>query len=117
LGCTTQKSAPPPIIPDPNAVNFKPDANVEEVFGLSKPKENHNAPLTEEQQKSFEGWDWIAAEQELPEADPVKIAKFNKKKKKNRTTSKEAKLTKSRSKKGSQVDRNLEQTSENSEKQ
>jgi len=63
-------------------VNFKPDANVEEVFGLSKPKENLNAPLTEEQQKSFEGWDWTADDQELPTPDPRRVAKYLKKRKK-----------------------------------
>jgi len=96
-----KKSAPPPIIPDPNAVNFKPDANVEEVFGLSKPKENHNAPLTEEQQKSFEGWDWIAEEQELPEPDPAKVAKFNKKKKEKAFRFQRSKIDKVKKRKSS----------------
>jgi len=67
------------MIPDANTVYFKPDANVEEVFGLSKPKENLNQPLTDEQQKSFDKWDWMAEDQELPEPDPVKLAKYKKK--------------------------------------
>jgi len=71
-----------PLIPDPNAVNFKPDANVEEVFGLSKPKENLNTPLSEDQQKSFDGWDWIAEDQELPEPDPERVKRYEKNKKK-----------------------------------
>jgi len=76
------KTFKPPIVPDPNAVNFKPDANVEEVFGLSKPKENLTAPLSGAQQQSFDGWDWTAADQELPTPDPIKVAKYNKKKRK-----------------------------------
>jgi len=55
---------------------------VEEVFGLGRPKENLNVVLTEEQQTSFTGWDWTAEDQELPEPDPVKVAKYNKIKKK-----------------------------------
>jgi len=70
-----------PLIPDPNIVNFKPDANVEEVFGLSKPKESLNTPLTEEQQKSFQEWNWTAEDQELPPPDPVLLMKYQKKKK------------------------------------
>jgi len=76
------KNVKPPLIPDSNSVNFKPDANVEEVFGLSKPKENLNVPLTDEQQLAFKDWDWIAIDQELPEPDPAIVAKYNKKKKK-----------------------------------
>jgi len=77
-----KKNVRVPIIPDPNAVNFKPDANVEEVFGLSKPKETLNVPLTDEQQLSFGGWDWTADDQELPTPDPRRVAKYLKKRKK-----------------------------------
>eukprot|EP01126_Amoeba_proteus_P061969 TRINITY_DN8363_c0_g2_i2.p1 TRINITY_DN8363_c0_g2~~TRINITY_DN8363_c0_g2_i2.p1 ORF type:complete len:394 (+),score=78.16 TRINITY_DN8363_c0_g2_i2:97-1182(+) len=44
-----------PIQPDKDRVNFKADANVEEVFGLNKVKE---VDLTPEQQLSFLNWDW-----------------------------------------------------------
>uniref|UniRef100_A0A6B2L1B8 Protein kinase domain-containing protein n=1 Tax=Arcella intermedia TaxID=1963864 RepID=A0A6B2L1B8_9EUKA len=78
------KTIPPPILPNPNAVNFRPDANVEEVFGLSKPKESLNVPLNEEQQKVFEEWDWYAEDQEVPPPDPQYLEKINKKKKKKK---------------------------------
>jgi len=107
-----KKQVKPPLIPDANTVNFKPDANVEEVFGLSKPKENLNVPLTMEQQEHFEGWDWIAEDQELPEPDPVKVQKLIKKKKKKPDYAKDrksGKLTpKTTTKKGNTTDRSLQ---------
>jgi len=83
---SSKKNIKPPLIPDSNTVYFKPDANVEEVFGLSKPKENLDQPLTDEQQKPFDKWDWIAEDQELPEPDPVKLAKYKKKMGKKKKT-------------------------------
>jgi len=72
---------------------------VEEVFGLSKPKENLNVPLSGAQQQSFEGWDWTAADQELPEPDPIKVAKYNKKRKKSHLERKPSKGLESKKRK------------------
>jgi len=66
--------------PRGDKVNFKPDANVEEAFGINKP--DKDVPeVSEEQQKAFEGWNWISEEQELPPPTPALLAKYNKSKK------------------------------------
>eukprot|EP01126_Amoeba_proteus_P065517 TRINITY_DN932_c2_g1_i2.p1 TRINITY_DN932_c2_g1~~TRINITY_DN932_c2_g1_i2.p1 ORF type:complete len:476 (+),score=104.10 TRINITY_DN932_c2_g1_i2:57-1484(+) len=52
-----------PIQPDKNRVNFKVDANIEEVFGINKVKE---VPITDEQQEAFVDWNWESPDQNLP---------------------------------------------------
>jgi len=67
-----------PFIPRDDRINFRPDANVEEVFGLSKPKD---LEVTEDQQECFEGWDWASDDQELPPPEVARLTKLNKRKK------------------------------------
>eukprot|EP01127_Copromyxa_protea_P009621 TRINITY_DN2282_c0_g1_i1.p1 TRINITY_DN2282_c0_g1~~TRINITY_DN2282_c0_g1_i1.p1 ORF type:complete len:316 (+),score=52.83 TRINITY_DN2282_c0_g1_i1:209-1156(+) len=59
-----QKKLKAPISPDQVRINFKADATVEEAFGMNKVKESK---LTPEQQKAFEGWDWVNENQDIPE--------------------------------------------------
>jgi len=73
------------FIPRGDKVNFKPDANVEEAFGMGKPPKEM-ADVTEEQQKYFEGWNWNSEDQELPPPDPVLLAKYIRKKEKSKQT-------------------------------
>eukprot|EP01125_Pyxidicula_operculata_P003902 TRINITY_DN1545_c0_g1_i1.p1 TRINITY_DN1545_c0_g1~~TRINITY_DN1545_c0_g1_i1.p1 ORF type:complete len:446 (-),score=62.71 TRINITY_DN1545_c0_g1_i1:342-1679(-) len=65
-----------PIIPRDDRVNFTADANVEEVFGMAKPKE---VEVSDEQQKEFAAWDWASTDQELPPPNPELVAKYQKK--------------------------------------
>lgn len=73
------------FFPRGDKVNFRPDANVEEAFGLGKPSKE--LEVSEEQQKSFEVWDWKSEDQELPPPDPALLAKYNKRKEKEKQTS------------------------------
>jgi hypothetical protein len=44
------------ILQSKNRVNFKADANVEEIFGLNKVKE---VPVSAKDQLLFDEWDWV----------------------------------------------------------
>jgi len=74
-----EKRIEAPFLPREDRINFKPDAYVEEIFGLSKP--NEEVEVKEHQQNySFENWDWTSEDQELPPPNPKLLKKLNKKK-------------------------------------
>jgi len=74
-----EKRIEAPFLPREDRINFKPDAYVEEIFGLSKP--NEEVEVKEHQQYySFENWDWTSEDQELPPPNPKLLKKLNKKK-------------------------------------
>jgi len=69
-----EKRIEAPFLPREDRINFKPDAYVEEIFGLSKPNEEVDVMY------SFEDWDWTSEDQELPPPNPKLLKKLNKKK-------------------------------------
>jgi len=93
-----EKKIQVPILPREDKIYFHADySNIEEIFGLSNPKEAVNAL---QQQKHFESWDWLNDNQELPLPDPKRLRKLSKKKKKNLSNTKKKKNISYPTKKG-----------------